>query len=140
MNYLFFILFSAFSSYYQQTETVDITVVVTNITTLEGSIELGVFNTSKSFLNKGEEYRTYSQKATNNTLTFHLKGLKKDDYAISLYQDINSDGKCNLNVLLRPSEPYGFSNNIKLKLFKPSFDDCKLTADKNMVIKIKLVE
>ncbi|HLV42178.1 MAG TPA: DUF2141 domain-containing protein [Brumimicrobium sp.] len=79
MNYLFLILFSAVSGYYQQTDKVDITVVVTNINTFEGSVRLGVFNSSKTFLNQGEEYKTYSQKATDNTLTFHLKDLKKGE-------------------------------------------------------------
>jgi|SRR5690554_5143263 len=113
---------------------------MSNINTFKGNVELGVFNTSKSFLKQGEEYKTYSKKASSSTLIFQLKGLKKDEYAISLYHDLNSDGKCNLNVLLRPSEPYGFSNNVKLKLFKPSFEDCKIIADENKTIKIELVD
>lgn len=79
MNYLFILLLSTFSGYYQPTETVDITVIVSNINTFKGNVELGVFNTSKSFLKQGEEYKTYSKKASSSTLIFQLKGLKKDE-------------------------------------------------------------
>lgn len=134
------LLLSIYNVNYKQPETVDIKVIVTNINTLEGNIEMGVFNDSKTFLKKGKEYKAYSQKVTNKTMIFYLSGLEKDNYAISLYHGINSDNRCNLNILGRPSEPYGFSNNVKLKLFKPSFDDCKVVVNKNMTLTIELVD
>lgn len=122
----------------QSSETVNIKVVITNVNSQKGVIRLGLFNTSKSFLSKGEEYKTYTQTPNGNTATFYLKELPKNNYAISLYHDLNSDDKCNLNWVLRPSEPIGFSNNIKLKLFKPSFEECMFVANKDLEIRIKL--
>lgn len=121
-------------------ETVDIKVVITNIKSQKGIIRLGLFNSSKTFLNKGEEYKTFDKKPDGETLVFHIKGVKKDDYAVSVYHDLNSDDKCNLSFLLRPSEPVGFSNNVKLRLFKPSFDDCKINVNGNKEITIRLLE
>ena len=40
------------------TETFDLKVTVTNIHTLKGTIEIGVFNNSKYFLQEGKEYTT----------------------------------------------------------------------------------
>lgn len=122
------------------TETVDLEIVVTNISTIKGSIELGIFNKQKGFLEKGEQYKSYTQKVTNDTVVFLLKGYKKDNYAISLYHDVNSDNECNLNFLGIPKEPYAFSNNFRPKLSKPSFKDCMFTADKNMPIYIRLID
>ena len=122
------------------TETADLKIVVTNINTLKGTIELGVFNNQKTFLRKGEEYKTFSQKVTNDSLVFFLHDFKKDNYAISLYHDVNSDNECNLGFLGIPVEPYGFSRNFRPKLSKPSFNDCKINANHDISIFIKLID
>jgi len=140
MKYFFLVLLSVFSLRPVDTQLVDLKIVVTNINVLEGSIELGIFNTPKSFLKKGKEYKLYTQKVSSDTLIFLLTGLKKDDYAISLYHDINSDSKCNLNFLGIPLEPYGFSRNFKPKFSKPSFNDCKINASQNKPITIELID
>ena len=140
MRYLFLLLFSVFCGDSLQTETVDLQIMVTNIHTLKGTIEMGVFNNPKSFLKKGREYKTYSQKVTNDTMTFLLNGFEKDNYAISLYHDVNSDHECNLGFLGIPVEPYGFSKNFKPKFSKPSFDNCKINASQNMPIFIRLID
>ena len=135
---LFFLLFISADS--PQRETYDLKVMVTNINTLEGSIEMGVFNTPKSFLRIGEEYKTYSQKVTNDTMIFLLKGYEKDNYAISIYHDVNSDNECNLGFFGIPLEPYGFSKNYRPKLSKPSFNDCKINANHDLSIVIALLD
>ena len=145
MRYLLIIILSVFSvslqaQTKQQAETVDLKVVITNINTQKGSIELGVFDNSKGFLSKGHEYRTHSQKVNGNTMTIIIKDLPKGTYAVSFFQDINSDGKCNINILARPTEPYGFSNNVKLKLFKPSFESCQLNVQQDKTITIKAID
>ena len=140
MKHLFLLLLSVFGLGPLETETADVQLMVTNINTLKGSIEVGVFNKPKTFLRKGKEYKTYSQKVTNDTMVFQLKGLKKDDYAISIYHDVNSDSECNLNFLGIPIEPYGFSRNFKPKLSKPSFNDCKINTSQEMPIIIGLLD
>ena len=141
MNFILLLFF--FYSIYgnsPQTETFDLTIMVTNINTLEGSIEMGVFNNSKAFLHKGKEYKTYTRKVTNDTIIFILKDYKKDNYAISIFHDINSDHECNLGFLGIPKEPYGFSKNFRPKLSKPSFDDCKINVYQDMLISIGLID
>jgi uncharacterized protein (DUF2141 family) len=120
-------------------EKFDLKVTVTNIKTQKGRVEIGLFNDEKTFLVKGKEYRTYSKVVTNDTIVFVLTDLTKADYAVSLYHDINSDKECNLNFLGIPVEPYGFSNNFKPKLSKPSFNDCKIEMNNNRSIMIKLI-
>ena len=140
MIFIFLILLSFIGGGSKPTETVDLKIVVTNIHVLKGSIEMGIFNNPKTFLHKGRAYKTYSQKVSNDTIIFFLNGLKKDNYAISLYHDINSDNECNLNFLGIPVEPYGFSKNYKPKFSKPSFENCKINAYQNMPIFIRLID
>lgn len=140
MNYIFLLFFSTLLGFNQPPETYDLKVVVSNVNTLKGNIKFGIFNSSNTFLNKGEEVKAYSKKVTSSTVTFYLKDLQKNDYAIAIYHDINMDNKCNLSWLFRPIEPYAFSNNIKLSFFKPSWADCKFRMDKNKTLYIKLVD
>lgn len=141
MNYVVFALLSVvFAAAEPSDATVDLKIMVTNINTLKGSIKLGVFNSQQTFLQKGQEYKTYSNKVTGDTAIFLLKGLTKAEYAISVYHDINADNECNLNFIGMPIEPYGFSRNYKPKYSKPSFKDCKIDASQNTPIAIRLID
>lgn len=44
-------------------------------------------------------------------------------YSISVYQDANKNGRLDTNLLGIPSETYGFSNNARGLMGKPSFAD-----------------
>lgn len=139
MNYLLFILISYFSLS-QTTEKFDLKITVTNVKSQKGIVEIGLFNDQKSFLIKGKEYKTSSKVVTDDSVVFILTDLPKDDYAVSIYHDVNSDKECNMNFLGIPKEPYGFSQNFKPKFSKPTFDDCKIELKQNQSIVIKLLD
>ena len=139
MTYLMF-LFINFFNLFNATEKVDLKIVITNIKTQKGSIEIGIFNKSNGFLKKGQAYKTDQKWVSNDTVVFILKDLPKGDYAISLFHDVNSNRKCDLNFIGIPLEPYGFSKNVRPKLAKPSFEDCKLLLNANTTTTIKLID
>ncbi len=65
----------------------------------------------------------------NDSLTVRIEGLKYGIYAVSVLDDENSNLK--MDKLLRmPREGYGFSNDVKMKLSAPSFQDCSFKIDK----------
>lgn len=136
---LLFLSVIIFGSFRQPDTPVDLKIIVTNVKNLKGRIHMGIFDHPKSFLKKGKAYKSYSQKVTGDTVVFILKGLKKSDYAISLYHDVNSDSKCNLNFIGIPIEPYGFSKNFKPTFSKPDYDDCKINVQKNSSTIIELI-
>lgn len=122
------------------TDTFDLEIVVTNINTLEGTIELGVFNNTKTFLQEGKEYKTYSKRVISDTIVFLLNDFKKDDYAFSIYHDLNSDKECNLSFFGIPKEPFGFSKNFRPRLSRPSFKDCEINVYQDTTIVIRLID
>ena len=119
---------------------IDMTVTVTNINTMSGNIHVGLFNTPKYFLKEGKEYQTSSKKVENDSVIIVFNDIPRGDYAISLYHDINSDKECNLNFFGIPLEPYAFSNNYRPILSKPSFDDCKINANRDVEVRIRLLD
>jgi len=65
--------------------------------------------------------------------------LPVGEYAVSTYQDVNSNGKLDRYFIGKPKEPYGFSNNVN-PFGKPSYKDCKFTlANSPKSISIKLL-
>jgi uncharacterized protein (DUF2141 family) len=65
--------------------------------------------------------------------------LPYGEYAVSTYQDVNSNGKLDRYFIGKPKEPYGFSNNVK-PFGPPSFKDCKFTlVNSTKLISISLI-
>lgn len=117
----------------------ELTINISNVKSLNGEIVIGIFNTENNFLKNGAAVKNYTIAVDGATETIVIKDLPKGDYAISLYHDENSDGKCNRNFIGIPKEGYGFSNNIKPKLSAPSYKDCKFVLIENTVLNIALI-
>ncbi|WP_082994859.1 DUF2141 domain-containing protein [Aquimarina megaterium] len=113
-----------------------LTVIVTNIESNQGTIQVGLYNTKGNFLNK--IYQSISTKAKTGSVEVVFKNVPKGEYAISLYHD--TDGNQKLNTFLSiPTEPYGVSNNAKGRFGPPQWEDAKFSiSDKEIVQSIKL--
>lgn len=129
------LLFSAQFGYAQHSP---LKVTVTNIQELKGKIQVSLYNSEASFIKKGKEYKSIIREVKSGTETFTFNDLPKGEYAVALYHDENSDGKCNTNILGIPKEGYAFSRNFIPKLSAPKFDDTKFIQDhgNNIVIKM----
>ena len=131
MRYLLIVLVLLVIFLFPRKNKCEIEVVVTNFSERKGSIELAIFNDPEVFLLKNKSFKKYSKKAKSDSLILRLKNIPKGNYAISLYQDVNSDNVCNLSFAGIPKEPFGFSNNYKPFLKKPSFKDCQFSLQKD---------
>lgn len=67
-----------------------------------------------------------------------LAGLAPGDYAFVAYFDENGDGKLNRSIIGKPKEPYVFSNNVRPKLRKPTFDETKVAVAPGEVVVLTL--
>lgn len=131
---LYFILIAGFAS----NENPQLAIEIQNIEVVEGYIRIGVFNSEDKFLKKNSTFKNYIIAVESNTETIVIDDLPKGEYAFILYHDINSDGKMNRKFIGIPKEPFGFSNNVRPKLAKPTFEECKFVLEDNLELKIKL--
>jgi len=88
-------------------------------------VELSFYDQDKKFLVKQQQLKKYRFTPENGKLKIEIKDLSYGAFALALYQDINSNGKIDRNMLGLPKEPYAFSNNFRPILKPPSFNDCK---------------
>ena len=134
-NLLLYLLLSA---YIMPNPNPQLTINIANIEVVEGYIRIGVFNKNNTFLKKGFTFKKYMIAVKDSTETIVINDLPKGEYAFILYHDKNSDGKMNRKFIGIPKEPYGFSNNIRPKLSKPTFEECKFLLEDNLVMQITL--
>ena len=123
---------------YVTNENPKLTIEIQNIEVLEGNIRIGIFNTSDKFLKQGFTFKNHLIAATDTTVSIVINDLPEGEYAFLLYHDKNSDAKMNQNFLGIPKEPFAFSNNVKPKFAKPTFDECKFSLAKDLVIQVNL--
>lgn len=77
-------------------------------------------------------------KIKENISSLSIQDLKPGKYAIRYYQDENMNGTMETNKLGKPTEGYGFSNNVIGKFGPPPFEKWifELKEDKKLQLKI----
>jgi uncharacterized protein (DUF2141 family) len=68
--------------------------------------------------------------------TISLKNLKQGKYAIRYFHDENLNGVMETNNLGKPTEGYGFSNNVTVMFGPPSFEKWlfEIKGDKKLIL------
>ena len=112
---------------------------VSNIKHDKGSIMVAIYDHPDKFLKDVAVFTTTYPVDVAGSVHIPVNGLRPGEYAVSVFHDVNDNGKLDKNFLGIPTEPYGFSNNVKGTFGPPKFADAKFTTiqDKHRV-EIKL--
>lgn len=114
-----------------------VTVEVHNVRPQQGHIFLAAFTEAETF---GKKALLSLRVAAGDAVTsFELCGVAGDSVALTLFQDLDGDGKMGRNALGLPSEPWGSSGTPGV--FGPSWDSAKValnTGVSGSVIVVKL--
>lgn len=103
--------------------------VITNLASKTAPVILSLYNMQNKFLDEKDVLKHLELVPNGETLVAEIKDLQYGQFAIATYQDVNSDGKINQNLIGLPTEPYAFSNNYKPVIRAPRFSDCKFDYD-----------
>lgn len=119
--------------------TVPISLHLDGIVCSKGSIYISVYNSKEAFLVPGNEISSRILESGNmSQLKIQMKVPQGQQLAIACFQDINGNKKLDTNLLGIPTEPYGFSGDVKSKWRKPRFSDAVIDLKQTQPIKIKL--
>jgi uncharacterized protein (DUF2141 family) len=100
-----------------------LTVVARNVQVGKGPVIVEIWESEEMFFKK--PIATQSLEPDRDPLRFSFD-LKEGRYAISVYQDMNRNGKLDLGMFHKPTEPVGFGNNFRPKFSAPKFEDCAI--------------
>lgn len=102
-------------------------VLVSNLSTVTGTVEITLFDSAESFLK--EPYLQQSGKAgEDGNFEVEFVELPEGEYAVVVVHDENDNGKLDSGFLGFGGENYGYSNNIKPWFGRPDFEDAKFTV------------
>lgn len=104
-------------------------VEVKGLTEIKGDLMVAVFNQKGQWLKQASVNRKLG--VTQAVLSVQFDNLPEGEYAVSVFHDLNSNGKLDSNAVGMPTEPYGFSNNAAGNFGPPSFDAAKIKLDQS---------
>jgi len=104
-------------------------VEVKGLTEIKGDLLVAVFNQKGQWLKQASVNRKLG--VTQSVLSVQFDNLPEGEYAVSVFHDLNSNGKLDSNAVGMPTEPYGFSNNAAGNFGPPSFDAAKIKLDQS---------
>jgi len=139
MKNIFFILLFFIGSQYttsQENEEITLRIEVSVTKYNKGKVLLALYDHKDHYMKKS--CMSSTEKVKNNKVTIVFEGLKKGEYAFSLFHDVNDNGKLDNNFFGIPKEPYAFSNQQKGRFGPPKFDKVKFTVNENTHQKITI--
>ncbi|MEY4905848.1 MAG: hypothetical protein RLZZ292_3663 [Bacteroidota bacterium] len=114
-----------------------LTVELSNIDTPSGRVRVGIYD-KNNFLTPN--YLTARSVAVNsyNKVSVTFVNLPFGEYSIAVYHDINDNRSLDKNGIGIPSEPYAFSNNIKVRFRAPTYNETKFNFYNNEKLDLTL--
>lgn len=115
-------------------------VVASNIQSDEGKLYVWVYDKKDDWLS--DRYRTQkgvgvAGNRDGDRITVELL-LPAGDYALSVFHDVNDDGKLESNFIGIPKEPAGLSNNLRPRFGPPKYKDAVFRVEVGAVTEQKI--
>jgi uncharacterized protein (DUF2141 family) len=117
----------------------DLVVEVSGIKAIQGELFLSMYNVESKWMYTDSAFRTAMVPVKQETENIVFNTLPPGNYAIAVYQDLNSSGGMDETERKIPKEPFGFSNNPKGIRGPASFQQALFSFDTKDTIRIELV-
>jgi uncharacterized protein (DUF2141 family) len=115
-----------------------VTVRLTGFTHSDGSARISLTD-SAGFLGAGRALRVASVAVRDGQATVVFEDVPRGRYAVQTYHDENNNRRLDRNFLGIPSEPYGFSNNVRFATRAPAYEEAAFTlAGAAMTLDIRI--
>ena len=130
----------------------ELRITLEGIRSQQGTILIGLYDSLQSFaraielsdeegfLNDPDRFAAVALRANaamQSAVVF--TNLDPGQYAIILFHDENGNGKLDSNALGVPTEPYGFSNNVRGFLGPPAYQKAVMHVSSDEAVRIALI-
>ena len=110
-------------------QAADLELTVQNIASSQGAVMVAVFNEAGQWLKTPVAVAQQAASTqVDGKLTLVLKDLPEGELAISLFHDLNGNGKLDRNGMGIPMEPFAFSNEAKAMFSAPKFEAARFSV------------
>lgn len=98
-------------------------VKVTGVETFSGTIYIGIYSSEATYMVEEKAIELVMVPVESMDVSYLFEGLQAGNYAITLFQDLNSNKVIDKNFFGVPNEPYGFSNNARGIISTPTYEE-----------------
>jgi uncharacterized protein (DUF2141 family) len=105
----------------------ELRVEVVDLESDEGAVGLALYDSKRTYLS--EPYAAGYVGIRDRQSLWVVEDLPFGEYAVTVYHDRNGNLKLDKNFIRIPKEPYGFSNNPKVRFGPPGFGKVKFVLD-----------
>jgi len=109
-------------------DNINATIKINNVSIKGGSVYVAVYSNENDYKNE-QAFISFILQPDNTVLTYFLD-LPEGEYAVSVFQDKNNNGKLDTGIFGIPSEPVG-KTNYNLKGSPGDFNKLKIPVNNN---------
>jgi uncharacterized protein (DUF2141 family) len=136
---IFFIALTILTSAFRSENKGSLTITLSNISKT-GKINVAVYKAGEEFPEDKYLVKGQTGECKSSTCMFTFTELPYGEYAVAIYQDVNTNGKLDTGTFGIPSEPFAFSNNFRPRFGGPTFEKCKFNFSKDkQVVEITMI-
>jgi uncharacterized protein (DUF2141 family) len=126
------LLFLTFILLFSGVKTHKLSIHISGISNIKGSLFIAVFRATDDFPVFGKQFKGIIKEVEGKSQNYTFDNLPEGEYALAIYQDVNRNKILDKNLLGIPTEIYGFSNNARRTFSAPSFQEAKFKLNKDL--------
>ncbi len=126
------LLFLTFILLFSGVKTHTLSIHVSGISKIKGSLFIAIFRATDDFPVFGKQFKGIVKEVEGKSQNYNFDNLPEGEYALAIYQDVNRNKILDKNLLGIPTEIYGFSNNARRNFSAPSFQEAKFKLNKDL--------
>jgi len=126
------LLFLTFILLFSGVKTHKLSIHISGISNIKGSLFIAVFRATDDFPVFGKQFKGIIKEVEGKSQNYTFDNLPEGEYALAIYQDVNRNKILDKNLLGIPTEIYGFSNNARRNFSAPSFQEAKFKLNKDL--------
>ncbi len=110
----------------------ELVVAVQGLKVQSGTVVALLFPSDQGFPSKvAQAAQRQAAKVTAESVELRFSHVASGTYAVTVYQDVNDNGKLDTNWIGIPKEPVGVSNNPRPRMGPPRFHDASFTMSES---------
>lgn len=134
---IFFSLFLLIASYTIRAQGT-ITIKVSNLKNNNGVARICLFDNAAAFNGEGKPVQCMAAVVTNKNSVAVFQNIPAGTYAVSVFHDVNSNNKLDVNFLGIPKEGYGASKNKLPFASAPVFGENQFTLQSGQQVQLPI--
>lgn len=103
-----------------------------------GQLSAGIFR-SENFPKVGKQLIGTEVQVSSIVMRIVLRNVPPGAYGAAVFQDVDENKDLETNFVGMPKEPIGFSNDARIKLGPPAFDDAKFIVKPGSEVILKII-